>query len=140
MEAHTYGRSVSAPSAGRRLATETKQAFKTTEFWVYIAVVLGILIAGLVTDGGDAASTSDGDGFGADKVWLYITLASIGYMISRGFAKAGSRDPYWDTPDAGTSGEGLGERVKAAAQVIKDGPDAAQGGSNHRSETETHRI
>jgi hypothetical protein len=28
-------------------------------------------------------------------VWLYVTLLTIGYMISRGLAKAGSRDPYW---------------------------------------------
>lgn len=27
-------------------------------------------------------------------VWLYATLLTIGYMISRGLAKSGSRDPY----------------------------------------------
>jgi hypothetical protein len=29
-------------------------------------------------------------------VWLYVTLLTIGYLISRGLAKAGSSDPYWD--------------------------------------------
>ena len=32
-----------------------------------------------------------GDVFLADQAWLYVTLLSIGYMISRGLAKAGSR-------------------------------------------------
>jgi hypothetical protein len=30
------------------------------------------------------------EGFGADKAWLYITILTVGYMISRGLAKAGS--------------------------------------------------
>jgi hypothetical protein len=34
----------------------------------------------------------DGQGFGARSAWLYVTLLSIGYMISRGLAKAGSRE------------------------------------------------
>ena len=51
--------------------------------------VLGVLIAAAVTDNGD-----DGQGFGAGSAWLYVTLLSIGYMISRGLAKAGSRERY----------------------------------------------
>jgi hypothetical protein len=27
---------------------------------------------------------------------LYITILTVGYMVSRGLAKAGSRDPYWE--------------------------------------------
>jgi len=42
-----------------------------------------------VTDNGD-----DGQGFGARSAWLYVTLLSIGYMISRGLAKSGSRERY----------------------------------------------
>jgi hypothetical protein len=67
--------------------TETKSAFKTTEFIVFVLSVLGVLIAAAVTDNGD-----DGQGFGARSAWLYVTLLSIGYMISRGLAKAGSRE------------------------------------------------
>jgi hypothetical protein len=36
------------------------------------------------------------DYFTADKVWLYVTILTVGYMVSRGLAKSGSRDPYWD--------------------------------------------
>ena len=32
-----------------------------------------------------------GDVFLADKAWFYVTLLTIGYMISRGLAKSGSR-------------------------------------------------
>jgi hypothetical protein len=98
----------------RRLATETKQAFKTTEFWVYVVAVLAVVIAGTVDD-------SEGTEFGADKVWLYVTLLTIGYMIARGLAKAGSRDPYWDDPNATSDAGSLGDRVKTAAQVLREG-------------------
>ena len=37
---------------------------------------------------------TDAGGFGAQQVWLYATLLTIGYMVSRGLAKSGSRDPY----------------------------------------------
>jgi hypothetical protein len=79
------------PAALRRLATETKAAFKTTEFYTFLAVLAGLLIAGNTIEGKDGGA----DYFAADKVWLYVTLLTIGYMISRGLAKAGSRDPYW---------------------------------------------
>jgi hypothetical protein len=76
-----------------RISTETKASFKTTEFFAYLAVLAGILIAGVVVgDDGDA-------GFGAQKVWLYATILTVGYMVSRGLAKAGSREPYWDRDD-----------------------------------------
>jgi len=78
----------SAPS--RRLSTETKAAFKTTEFVAYLAAVVGLLIAGNVVEGQEGGT----DYFAADKVWLYITLLTVGYMISRGLAKAGSSQPY----------------------------------------------
>jgi hypothetical protein len=75
----------------RRLATETKAAFKTTEFYAFLVVLVGILIAGNSIEGKDGGA----DYFAGDKVWLYVTLLTIGYMVSRGLAKAGSRDPYW---------------------------------------------
>src|SRR4051794_6697298 len=79
--------------AARRLSSETKAAFKTTEFFAYVAVLVGILIAGAVIDSNDAG------GYGARQVWLYATILTVGYMISRGLAKSGSRDPYWDDGD-----------------------------------------
>lgn len=79
------------PGFIQRLGTETKAAFKTTEFYVMAAVLVGILIAG------NAIEIAEGgtDYFTADKVWLYITILASAYMISRGLAKSGSRDPYW---------------------------------------------
>jgi hypothetical protein len=81
--------SMSATDAPRRLTTETKAAFKTTELIVFVLSVVGLLIAALVTDSGD-----DGQGFDARQAWFYVTLLSIGYMISRGLAKAGSRERF----------------------------------------------
>ena len=77
---------------GRRLSTETKAAFKTTEFVAYIAVLVAILIAGAVTKASGYAAGHDP--FRADRVWLYVTVLTVGYMISRGLAKTGSREPY----------------------------------------------
>jgi len=77
-----------APHRTRRLSTETKAAFKTTEFFAFIAVLVGVLIAAAVIDETDAG------GFGARQAWLYVTLLTVGYMVSRGLAKSGSRDPY----------------------------------------------
>ena len=65
--------------------TETKPAFKTTELIAFGVVALGILIASAMVD-----QNEDGQGFGADKAWLYVTILTVGYMISRGMAKAGS--------------------------------------------------
>jgi hypothetical protein len=73
-----------------RKSTETKAAFKTTELMAYVATVVGVLIAGAVID------ESNAGGLGAKQVWLYVTILTVGYMISRGLAKSGSRDPYTD--------------------------------------------
>jgi hypothetical protein len=72
----------------RRLGTETKAAFKTTEFFAYIAVLISVLIAAAVID------ESNAGGFGARQAWLYATILTVGYMVSRGLSKSGSRDPY----------------------------------------------
>jgi hypothetical protein len=70
-----------------RVWTETKSAFKTTEFIAYVVILLGILIASAVVDNGD-----DGSGFDANHAWMYVTWLTIGYMISRGLAKSGRAD------------------------------------------------
>ncbi|MFD3549198.1 hypothetical protein ACFWUW_26950 [Streptomyces sp. NPDC058655] len=36
------------------------------------------------------------DYFRADQPWLYIVILTVGYMLSRGLAKSGSRDNYDD--------------------------------------------
>ena len=72
----------------RRLTTETKAAFKTTEFVAFLAVLAGILIAAGVVD------ESNNGGLGAKQAWLYATILTVGYMVSRGLAKCGSSQPY----------------------------------------------
>lgn len=70
-----------------RRGDETKAFYKTTEFVVFIAMTLSVLLASYLvqaTDGRD-------DYFQADKAWLYVVVLSVGYMISRGLAKSGSR-------------------------------------------------
>jgi hypothetical protein len=69
----------------RRPTVETKPAFKTTEIVFYLLTVAGVLIASALVD-----ENEDGQGFGADRAWLYVSLLTIGYMISRGIAKSGS--------------------------------------------------
>ncbi|WP_435741732.1 hypothetical protein [Nocardioides sp. SYSU DS0663] len=72
----------------RRISTETKASVKTTELIAYVAAVIGVLIASAMVDASD---------FGAQEAWFYITLLTIGYMVSRGLAKSGSRDFYDDS-------------------------------------------
>ena len=94
--------------ATRRLATETKQAFKTTEFWAMVGLIVAILVSAAVIKGGDNGT----DEFIARQAWLYVSILGAGYFISRGLAKSGSREPYWP--------EGTNE----------ERPDRSEGGSN----------
>src|SRR4051794_33523278 len=74
----------------RRMSTETKSSYKTTELIAYVFGVVGVLIASAMVDASD---------FGAQEAWFYVTLLTIGYMVSRGLAKSGSREPYDDDHD-----------------------------------------
>jgi hypothetical protein len=80
----THDHDRTAGRAVRRTTSETKPAFKTTELIAYVVVALGVLIASAVVDDKGA------QGFGADHAWFYVTLLTVGYMVSRGIAKAGS--------------------------------------------------
>lgn len=68
-----------------RVSTETKASYKTTELIAYVFGVVGVLIASAMVDRSD---------FGSQEAWFYVTLLTIGYMVSRGLAKSGSRDFY----------------------------------------------
>jgi hypothetical protein len=59
---------------------ETKPSFKTTELIVLVATVAGVLVA----------STMD-DSLNTLWAWILVASLSIGYMLSRGLAKSGSR-------------------------------------------------
>ena len=84
-----------------RLTSETKQAFKTTEFWAMVALAVGILIASAIVGDGDGggAGGDNGDAFPAVRAWLYVSIVGAAYIVSRGLAKAGSHEPYWATRD-----------------------------------------
>ena len=71
----------------RRLSSETKSSYKTSELLFYVLAVVGVLLASLVVDKTD---------FGAQEAWRYVTFLTIGYMVSRGLTKSGSRDFYDD--------------------------------------------
>lgn len=93
------GHSPSRTSTASRLTTETKQAFKTTEFWAMVALIVGILLASQVVGQGDGNGDNNADAFPAVRAWLYVAIVGVGYMVSRGLAKSGSRDPYWSDSD-----------------------------------------
>jgi di/tricarboxylate transporter len=80
----------------RRRTTETKQAFKTTEFWAMVGVVVAILVSAAAIKGGDTSGT---DEFIARQAWLYVAIVAGAYLIGRGLAKSGSSDPYTDRQD-----------------------------------------
>ena len=85
-------RVVAASRSERHLSTETKSATKTTEFYAYVAATVGVLLAGLLTKVGDGHD----DRLTAHDTWLIVGILTVGYMISRGLAKSGSREPYTD--------------------------------------------
>ena len=68
------------PRAAHRTQDETKISFLTTEFWAMAAVNAAILIAA-------AASDSLGD----VRAWTLVAAVTIGYMVSRGLAKSGTK-------------------------------------------------
>jgi hypothetical protein len=88
--AGTARRSV-ARTGTQRLSRETKPSSKTSELYAFVAVVVGILIAAAVIKGGDTGGT---DEFIARDAWLYVSIVTAGYLVSRGLAKSGSHDPY----------------------------------------------
>jgi hypothetical protein len=59
---------------------ETKNALKTTEFVAMVVVIAAILIATWVSDTLDDV-----------RGWTLVAAVAIGYMLSRGLAKSGSR-------------------------------------------------
>jgi hypothetical protein len=87
---HIVDRTVGVSQRARRLATETKAAFKTTEFWAMVGLIVAILVSAAAINGGDNGT----DEFIARQAWLYVAILGGAYFISRGLAKAGTADPY----------------------------------------------
>ncbi len=79
----TERRPVAAPSLSRdvsRDVDETKLSLRTTEFWAMVGLIAAILIASAVSDSLDDI-----------RAWTLVAAIGIGYMISRGLAKSGTR-------------------------------------------------
>jgi uncharacterized membrane protein YhaH (DUF805 family) len=68
----------------RNAYTETKGSLVTTEFWAMAGVIAAILVAAQMLDH-----------FTGQEAWTLVAAVAIGYMVSRGLAKAGSG--YRDT-------------------------------------------
>ena len=73
-------RRMASSSETRRTTDETKHALKTTEFFAMVGVIGAILIASAVSDT-----------FGDRRAWTLVAAVAIGYMISRGLAKSGTK-------------------------------------------------
>jgi hypothetical protein len=71
---------------------ETRAAFKTTEFWAMVGLIVTILVSAALINGGDNGT----DEFIAKQAWLYVSILGAGYFISRGLAKSGSYEPDAD--------------------------------------------
>jgi hypothetical protein len=73
-------RSQTRSSEARVTRDETKLSLKTTEFWAMAGVIAAILIASAVSDSLDDV-----------RAWTLVAAVAIGYMVSRGLAKSGSK-------------------------------------------------
>jgi hypothetical protein len=82
-------RPTTAPRFGTRDTTETRKAFRTTEFWIFIGLSAGVLISGY----------ADGDSLTRWRTWLLVCVLGVAYMVSRGLAKAGSYEPEYHDAD-----------------------------------------
>ena len=100
----------------RRVSTETRRALGTTEFYAYVATVVGVLIAAAIVDDEDDAG-GGGDAFGADRAWLYVVILTAAYMLARGWAKSGSREPYWEDQDEGSDDRDRNVAASARREV-----------------------
>jgi hypothetical protein len=69
----------------RDYTSETKPFFLTSEFLAFLLYLMGLAIAAFSSDDIDARF-----------FWWAATAATIGYMVSRGIAKSGSRSRAYD--------------------------------------------
>ena len=81
----------------RSYPIETKPFFLTSEFVGSVLAIAGIAIT--------AASS---DAFGAWRAWILITAITVGYMLSRGIAKSGTRSHADDPREHLDLGRGHG--------------------------------
>jgi len=64
--------------------SEARRSFGTSEFWIFIVMTAALLMA-TYTESSDSLSREEG--------WRYAAALGVGYLLSRGLAKAGSSEP-----------------------------------------------
>jgi hypothetical protein len=79
-EAAERRRTNAVSSKAGRTTDETKNALKTTEFFAMVGIIGAILIASAVSDS-----------FGDRRAWTLVAAVAIGYIVSRGLAKSGTK-------------------------------------------------
>lgn len=70
-----------------QISTGRQSAYITIELILYILATIGIFITAAVIDERGSAQR-----FGASEAWFYVTLLTVGFLISRGLAKIGGRN------------------------------------------------
>jgi hypothetical protein len=95
----TRGDGTDAGRFGKRF-TETKTSFLTSEFWVCMAAFAALLY-----------TMYNRHDFEVWRGWTLITIAASAYIVSRGIAKAGTREPRSPRrADDDDDGYGYGDR------------------------------
>jgi hypothetical protein len=69
-----------------QVSTGSQSAYITVELILYLLASIGIFITAAVID-----ESGSGQGFGASEAWFYVTLLTVGFLLSRGLAKLGGR-------------------------------------------------
>ncbi len=64
--------------------SEARRSTGTSEFWIFLVVTAALLFF-TYQDSGDSLSREEG--------WRYAAAITVGYLLSRGLAKAGSSKP-----------------------------------------------
>jgi hypothetical protein len=67
---------------------ETKPFFLTSEFWGSLALIIALAIGAGVSDDIDSR-----------LFWILATAVTVGYVVSRGIAKSGTKSRSWDPRD-----------------------------------------
>ena len=80
METTERTRTKAPAYVGDRTTDETKNSLKTTEFWAMAGLIVAILAASAISDSLDDV-----------RAWTLVAAVGIGYMISRGLAKSGTK-------------------------------------------------
>ena len=80
METSERARTTAPVHVSDRTTDETKHSLKTTEFWAMAGLIVAILAASAYSDSLDDV-----------RAWTLVAAIGIGYMISRGLAKSGTK-------------------------------------------------